>query len=67
LRILQLIQIVGINAGTLLELLFLFAKRLRVNARKATNAREKGGVRIAEAAFELGKTGVLARFGFTAR
>jgi hypothetical protein len=67
LRILQLIQIVGINAGTLLELLFLFAKRQRVNARKATAAREKGGVRIAEAAFELGKTGVLACFRFTAR
>jgi hypothetical protein len=67
LRILQLIQIVGINAGTLLELLFLFAKRLRVNARKATAAHEKGGVRIAEAAFELGKTGVLTRFRFTAR
>ena len=66
-RILQLIQIVGINAGTLLELAFLFAKRLRVNARKAAAVREKGGVRIAEAAFELGKTGVLARFRFTAR
>ena len=66
-RILQLIQIVGINAGTPLELLFLFVKRLRVNARKAAAGREKGGVRIAEAAFELGKTGVLARFRFTAR
>jgi hypothetical protein len=67
LRILQLIQIVGINAGTLLELLFLFANRLRVNARKGAARREKGGVRIAEAAFELGKTGVLRRFRFTAR
>ena len=62
-----MIQIVGINAGTLLELLFLFAKRLRVNARKATAAREKGGVRITEAAFEAEKTGVLTRFRFTAR
>jgi len=62
-----LIQIVGINAGTLLELLFLFAKRQRVNARKATAAREKGGVRIAEAALGSGNYGVSARFRFTAR
>ena len=62
-----MIQIVGINAGTLLELLCPFAKRPRINAQKATATREKGGVRIAEAAFELGKTGVLARFRFTER
>jgi len=67
LRILQLIQIVGINAETLVELLFGRANRPRVNRRAATSRRGKGGVRIAEAAFELGKTGVLTRFRFTAR
>jgi hypothetical protein len=62
-----LIQIVGINAGTLLEPLFLLAMRRCVNRRAAVATHEKGGVRIAEAAFEPGKTGVLAWSRFTAR
>ncbi|MEH2486534.1 hypothetical protein [Bradyrhizobium sp. AZCC 2230] len=66
-RILQLIQIVGINAETLAELLFGRANGLRVNRHAATSGREKDGVRIAEAAFEPGKTGALACFRFTAR
>jgi hypothetical protein len=62
-----LIQIVGINAETLAELLFLCANRPRVNRRQAAARRKKDGVRIAEAAFEAGKTGVLACWRFTAR
>jgi hypothetical protein len=62
-----LIQIVGVNAGTLAELLFLRVNRPGVNRREAVATHEKGGVRIAEAAFEAGKTGVLASSRFTAR
>ncbi|WFU84298.1 hypothetical protein QA645_16615 [Bradyrhizobium sp. CIAT3101] len=66
-RRLQLIQIVGINAETLAEPMFQRANGLRVNAQNASAAREKGGVRITEAAFEAWKTGVLASSRFTAR
>jgi hypothetical protein len=62
-----LIQIVAINAGTLRELRFPHVNRPRVNSRKAIAAHEKGGVRITEAAFEAGSTGVLASSRFTAR
>ncbi|MET3908607.1 hypothetical protein ABID59_002953 [Bradyrhizobium sp. S3.3.6] len=62
-----MIQIVGINAETLAELQFQCANKLRVNRREAATGREKGGIRIAEAAFEAEKSGVLARFRFTAR
>jgi hypothetical protein len=67
LRLLQLIQILGINAETLAEQLFPSANAPLVNWRQAVARREKGGVRITEAAFEGWKTGVLARFRFTAR
>jgi hypothetical protein len=67
LRILQLVQIVGINAETLAEPLFGRANKPRVNRREAAARREKGGVRVAEAASEAEKTGVLTRFRFTAR
>ncbi|MCP3445249.1 hypothetical protein [Bradyrhizobium sp. CCGUVB14] len=66
-RILQLIQILGINAETLAEPMFQRANRLRVNAQMVTAAREKGGVRITEAAFEAWKTAVLGSSRFTAR
>ncbi|MDN4986373.1 MULTISPECIES: hypothetical protein [unclassified Bradyrhizobium] len=66
-RQLQLIQIVGINAETLAEPVFRSASGPRVNPREAAAKREKGGVRIAEAAFKPGKTGVLALMRFTAR
>ena len=62
-----MIQIVAINAGTLLELLFLPALRPRVNAPGAVPTREKGGIRIAKAAFRAGKIGVLTSSRFTAR
>jgi hypothetical protein len=62
-----LIQIVEINTGTPLELLFLRVNRPGVNPRETLATREKGGVRIAEAAFKAGKTGVLASSRFTAR
>jgi hypothetical protein len=67
LRILQLIQILGINAETLAEPPFRHANGPRVNSRAAVPAHEKGGVRITEAAFEAGNTAVLARLRFTAR
>ncbi|MDA9506100.1 hypothetical protein XI09_15955 [Bradyrhizobium sp. CCBAU 11386] len=62
-----MIQILSINAETLAELLFRGANRSRVNPHRPVTAHEKGGVRIAEAAFRAGKTVVLARFRFTAR
>jgi hypothetical protein len=62
-----LIQILSINAETLAELLFARARGPRVNPREAVAGHEKGGVRIAEAAFEAGKSVVLARVRFTAR
>jgi len=62
-----LIQILGINAETLVERGFPRANGARVNARNAAPAHEKGGVRIAEAAFEAGNTAILARLRFTAR
>lgn len=47
----------------------LFARRRNpgVNPRKAVTAPEKGGVRIAEAAFRAGNAGVFALLRFTAR
>ncbi|MGW1421638.1 hypothetical protein ACWAT4_16135 [Bradyrhizobium manausense] len=62
-----MIQIVAINAGTLAELLFLPREGRALTPRETTAGREKGGVRIAKAAFEAGITGILARFRFTAR
>jgi hypothetical protein len=55
-----LIQIVGINTETLAELLFQCANKPCVNRHGAASGREKGGVRIADAAFEAWKTGILA-------
>jgi hypothetical protein len=51
LRILQLIQIVGINGETLAEPLVEPVRWPRVNPQVAAAGCEKGGVRIAEAAF----------------
>jgi hypothetical protein len=62
-----LIQIVGINAGTLAELLFRVRTGRALTHARPVTTHEKGGVRIAEAAFEAGKTGVLASSRFTAR
>jgi hypothetical protein len=62
-----LIKILGVNAETLAELLRRGANRSRVNPHGPVTAHEKGGVRIAEAAFEAGKSVVLARVRFTAR
>jgi len=62
-----LIQIVGINAGTLAELTFARWKGPALTRFQAAAGREKGGIRVAEAAFEAGISGVLARFRFTAR
>ena len=62
-----MIQIVGINAKTLLELWFQCWNGPRVNLRVSAARREKGGVRIAEAAFEACKTGILVHPRFTAR
>ncbi|MET4387862.1 hypothetical protein ABIB73_003619 [Bradyrhizobium sp. F1.4.3] len=52
---------------TLAELLFRHAKRPGVNPREAVATREKGGVRIVEAAFQVGIKEVLAPSRFTAR
>lgn len=62
-----MIQIVGINAEMLAEVLFPSAQRPCVNRRDTASGRKKGGIRIAEAAFEAEKTGVLALSRFTAR
>jgi hypothetical protein len=67
LRILQLIQILGVNAETLAEPLFERAHSPRVNPREAAAGYEKGGVRIAEAALMAENTAVLAPSRFTAR
>jgi len=67
LRILQLIQILGINAETLAEPSFALAKGRCVNPRRERTTHEKGGVRIAEAAFEAGNPVVLVPSRFTAR
>ncbi|CUU17385.1 hypothetical protein CDS [Bradyrhizobium sp.] len=47
--------------------MFARARGPRVNPREAVAGHEKGGVRIAEAAFRAGNTGVLASLRFTAR
>jgi len=62
-----LIQILSINAQTLVEPPFQRANGPRVNARRVVETHEKGGVRIAEAAFRAGKSLVLARLRFTGR
>jgi len=67
LRILQLIQILGINAEMLAELPFPRASAPALTGAKPVTAHEKGGVRIAEAAFGAGNAVVLARVRFTAR
>jgi hypothetical protein len=67
LKQLQLIQILSINAQTLVEPLFARTDGPRINSRSAPARHEKGGVRIAEAAFEAGKSVVLACPRFTAR
>jgi len=62
-----LIQILSINAETLAEPLFARTRDLRVNPREARHDHEKGGVRIAEAAFSTGNAVVLVPSRFTAR
>jgi hypothetical protein len=62
-----LIQILSINAETLAELLFARARSPALTCARSVTAHEKGGVRIAEAAFEAGKTVVLTLSRFTAR
>ncbi|MCK1723001.1 hypothetical protein [Bradyrhizobium sp. 141] len=64
---LPLIQILSINAQTLAERRFRAQMgRALTRARPATT-HEKGGVRIAEAAFEAGNAVVLTSSRFTAR
>jgi hypothetical protein len=67
LRILQLIQILAVNAEMLAEPMVPCAGGPRVNPREAVAGHEKGGVRIAEAASQAGNTEVLASSRFTAR
>jgi hypothetical protein len=67
LRILQLIQILGVNAETLAEPMFARVCSPALTRASPVTTHEKGGVRIAEAAFEAGKSVVLAQFRFTAR
>jgi hypothetical protein len=67
LRILQLIQILGINAETLAEPPFPRASAPALTRARLVRPHEKGGVRIAEAASWSGKTVVLVRLRFTAR
>ncbi|MGY3234268.1 hypothetical protein ACVWZ4_005212 [Bradyrhizobium sp. USDA 4472] len=64
---LQLIQIVAINARTLAELGFLPGAGRTLTRVRSRQDTKKGGFRIAEAAFEAGKAGVLLCFRFTAR
>lgn len=52
---------------TLTELAFPRASAPALTRARPVTMHEKGGVRIAEAAFGLEKTVVLARFRFTAR
>ena len=67
LKHLQLIQILGINAETLAELPFPRASAPALTRVRLVTPHEKGGVRIAEAAFEAGNAGVLTSARFTAR
>jgi hypothetical protein len=67
LRILQLIQILSINAETLAELSFARVKAGALTHAGPVSAHEKGGIRIAEAAFRAGNPVVLVPSRFTAR
>jgi len=67
LKQLQLIQILSINAETLAGRRFHAQTRRALTRARRVPTHEKGGVRIAEAAFEAGITGVLTSSRFTAR
>jgi len=67
LKQLQLIQILSINAETLAERPFPRQSGRALTRPNAVTAHEKGGVRIAEAAFRAGNTAVLPPARFTAR
>jgi hypothetical protein len=67
LKLLQLIQILWINAETLAELLFARATGPALTGARPVGTHEKGGVRIAEAAFRAGNPVVLVPSRFTAR
>ncbi|MBH5368134.1 hypothetical protein [Bradyrhizobium glycinis] len=62
-----MIQILSINAKTLVETLFARICAPRVNRLLPAAGHETGGVRIAEAAFEPGNMEVFAFPRFTAR
>ncbi|MDA9477317.1 hypothetical protein XI03_23085 [Bradyrhizobium sp. CCBAU 65884] len=64
---LQLIQILSINAETLAERPFPLQTGRALTGARSAITHEKGGVRIAEAAFGAENTGVLASLRFTAR
>jgi len=67
LKQLQLIQILSINAEMLAQRRFHAQTGRALTRVGPLTTHEKGGVRIAEAAFEAGKSVVLARVRFTAR
>jgi hypothetical protein len=62
-----LIQILGINAETLAELLLRAQTGPALTGARPVGTHEKGGVRIAEAAFRAGNPVVLVPSRFTAR
>ncbi|MDA9501047.1 hypothetical protein XI05_26910 [Bradyrhizobium sp. CCBAU 11357] len=62
-----MIQIISVNTEALGEALFALICSLSVNRWPLAARREKGGVRIAEAAFEPGNIRVFASSRFTAR
>jgi hypothetical protein len=62
-----LIQILSINAETLAEPLFARAAGSALTRARPVTTHEKGGVRIAEAAFSAGNAVVLVPSRFTAR